>query len=946
MKLRLFTHGIFFILAIVFANASWAELRLKSAPTNSTQIGTTVAFTPISDLGTGYIYQYRIKNINDASTTVLRDWNLDINHDWDTTGYIAGRYHLQLRAKLVNSSAPYDVIAYKSFELTANTPVATVDLDLQPATEQEVGLPVSINIQPQDLQGNAVSAEFRVLITDPVSGNISVARDWAASAYNWDTTGLTAGDYIIGVEARAVGSNVATYEAEKSSTFTLTPSQGVSVVTLDTSMQSPQTAGTSIVFTATSVPSTNVEYQFLQRKSTDTFFTVVRDWGVPTWTWDTSNSTDGVYATQVRARTFGSSDNFEQKTNKFFKLYGLRFQDVTQAAGLDYTGETWGGAWGDANGDGKPDLWITNHRLKPSFYINNGDGTFTDRIDELWTGIPYSDAHGTAWADVDNDGDQDFLQVAGGGQGLREVRESHYNQLFINNNGSFSDEAVFRQVSYEIARGRSLSWLDWNNDGLLDVFFTVENNGANPPNALFVQGLGGVFTDESAQLNFEPTTSNGWFAPIFHVGTDDSMYVMPGNWRVPRDVYAFESNITHNTFNMPLVSLGNDVATGDFDGDLVTDLFVARTQYNRHVYVYRGANEIDFSVAVNGGNHVGMTFPGVDDIEFDLIVPASLASGIHIGAGDLPYDTFVPPDITQNGDAPPHVVLTFNKNDPRVQGMADFSSGAYTFGVFIGYDAQTDTWTLISYNDSVPELGSAFGSIRSPQDLTGMQEINFDPVKTPPSDKILSGVVTPPSFVEKTGSGVEQPLHSESVVVGDFDNDMDLDIYVLVTKRIHNLPNALYLNDGSGHFQRMPGAGGAEGTDLGRGENVIMADYDSDGFLDLLTFNGRGEPPFNDGPRQLFRNLGNANHWMEIDLVGTTSNRDGIGAIVTLIAPNGKMQMRERDNGMHARGQNHKRIHFGLGPHPTGTVIVKWPSGKESRLQDVPANQILTITEP
>ena len=82
----------------------------------------------------------------------------------------------------------------------------------------------------------------------------------------------------------------------------------------------------------------------------------------------------------------------------------IQFEDVSQSAGITRIGESWGNAWGDFDGDGYLDLWATNHKHKPSLYRNNGDGTFTDIIDEVWDANPYTDTHGVAWADFDNDG--------------------------------------------------------------------------------------------------------------------------------------------------------------------------------------------------------------------------------------------------------------------------------------------------------------------------------------------------------------------------------------------------------------------------------------------------------------------------------------------------------------------------------------------------------------
>ena len=162
---------------------------------------------------------------------------------------------------------------------------------------------------------------------------------------------------------------------------------------------------------------------------------------------------------------------------------------------------------------------------------------------------------------------------------------------------------------------------------------------------------------------------------------------------------------------------------------------------------------------------------------------------------------------------------------------------------------------------------------------------------------------------------------------------------------IKNLPNILYENDGKGNFHLVPNAGGALGSKLGRGDTVVAADYDQDGFLDLFVTNGRGHPPFSSGPHQLFRNLGNQNHWLEIDLEGVKSNRDGIGAIVKLETED-NVQLRSQDGGMHVHAQDHAILHFGLGSNlKVKKLTVQWPSGIVNTLHNINANQILNIRE-
>src|SRR5207244_6141796 len=101
-------------------------------------------------------------------------------------------------------------------------------------------------------------------------------------------------------------------------------------------------------------------------------------------------------------------------------------------------------------------------------------------------------------------------------------------------------------------------------------------------------------------------------------------------------------------------------------------------------------------------------------------------------------------------------------------------------------------------------------------------------------------------------------------------------------------------------------------TSTGRNDTVAIADYDRDGGLDMVIPNGRKPDPFW-GRTQVLHNICRANHWVELDLVGTFSNRDAIGARVTLAA-GGVTQVREQSGGMHERGgQNSQRMHFGLG---------------------------------
>jgi len=209
---------------------------------------------------------------------------------------------------------------------------------------------------------------------------------------------------------------------------------------------------------------------------------------------------------------------------------------------------------------------------------------------------------------------------------------------------------------------------------------------------------------------------------------------------------------------------------------------------------------------------------------------------------------------------------------------------------------------------------------------------------------------------QTVSTSLNKSTSCRSIVAGDFDNDMDIDVYLVcsiwgvkkseVNPRDKNLENILYENLGNGTFKVAPNNWGAKTSTFGAGETASLVDYDNDGFLDIFVSNGGGwSEVAKGGYNQLFRNMGNDNNWIEIDLIGTISNRDAIGSRVFVTA-DGITQIREQNGGIHYHAQNHQRLHFGVGNNTIiDNIEVYWPSGEINRYENIETNQILKIIE-
>ena len=209
-------------------------------------------------------------------------------------------------------------------------------------------------------------------------------------------------------------------------------------------------------------------------------------------------------------------------------------------------------------------------------------------------------------------------------------------------------------------------------------------------------------------------------------------------------------------------------------------------------------------------------------------------------------------------------------------------------------------------------------------------------------------------FLDATAdSGLEQPtlpFIGFSPLFLDYNNDGHLDMFcangnpqdvveLLVDHDTYAQRDQMFQNNGDGTYSDISETAGAYFSEELVGRAAASADYDNDGDMDIVIMNSNQRAVLlrNDG--------GNRNNWLSIKLVGTQSNRDGIGTKVTLTTED-TTQIREVKSGSSYASGSDTRLLFGLGESQhVKKVSIVWQSGTLQELEDISINQILTIVE-
>ena len=505
---------------------------------------------------------------------------------------------------------------------------------------------------------------------------------------------------------------------------------------------------------------------------------------------------------------------------------------------------------------------------------------------------------------------------------------------------------------------------DYNGDGWQDAYVpaTPDIAGLAPEgddrNALFRNNGDGTFTNVAAEAGVTDAggKGNGGCAADYDNDGDQDLFV--ANWGASR-LYRNDGPATGSGWNFTDVAESAGLADpdetyrsmgcawGDYDRDGWLDFIVVRhiDESNPDAFTQR-VYYLDVRPLALFHNDGDGTFTEVTHLLGATASPSREAGafGRVWGAGFQPAWV----DFDNDGDPDLYVVNDFGEYvHPNVLWRND--------GPLADGSGRGEEWAFTDISQESGTGVAMFGMGLAVSDYNS--DGYLDMFVTNIADNVLLTNDGGNTFRDAAGDvGVaygefrRQQRVSWGAVFFDYDNDGHEDLYVasgfLDTDDINRReqPNLLFRNDGAGGFADVSGVSGA--ADWGTGRGVAYADFDGDGCLDLFLVN-MGRSAARGEPARLYHNRCVwGNNWLVVETVGTTSNRDGIGARITLTA-GGRTQIREVAAGASNSSQNMLPVHFGLGQVAVvDEITVRWPSGRVQTLRDVPPNRTLTITEP
>jgi hypothetical protein len=491
--------------------------------------------------------------------------------------------------------------------------------------------------------------------------------------------------------------------------------------------------------------------------------------------------------------------------------------------------------------------------------------------------------------------------------------------------------------------GNGAGFFDYDRDGDLDAIIVNGSTlrqltrGGDPLVALYRNDGGGRFSDVTKASGL---TRRGWGTGVCIADYDNDGF---------SDVYvtAFGPNVLwRNTGTGTFVETAHAAdprwstgcAFGDYDRDGHVDLYVANfLTFDQEKVPPRGSPSCGFmNIDVFCGPR---PLPGEPDALYrntgaggfvDVTERAGVKDPGYYGFGvlftDINGDGW--PDIYVANDSVPNLLFRNNRD-------GTFSEEALLSGVAVSGDGREQAGMGVDAGDYDGDGRPDLVVTNFAQDYTTLYANEGD------------GIFGDASFRSGMAASLG-PFLGWGVGFVDVDNDGRLDVFVAnghvypdverTRTSTYGQKNQLFWNTGRGRFKHVTDAGGGGLLVEKSSRGAAFGDYDNDGDVDVLVVNMDDRPT-------VLRNDTRGGSWITIGLEGTTSNRDAIGAWLTLEA-GGRRQSREIKSGGSYLSHNDLRAHVGLGTATrVDRLVIRWPSGLEETATALPANRFYHARE-
>ena len=499
--------------------------------------------------------------------------------------------------------------------------------------------------------------------------------------------------------------------------------------------------------------------------------------------------------------------------------------------------------------------------------------------------LPETLGPGCAFLDYDNDGWQDILLVNSTNWPEHKGAKTFLALYHNNKDGTFTDVTGAAGLAVEMY-GLGVAVADYDNDGFDDIYITAVG-----PNHLFRNLGNGKFADVTAKA-----------------GVGDPGFSTSAAW------FDYDKDGKLDLFVCNYVEWSPE-----------TDKFCTLDGKNKSYCTPQSYKGQSATLYHNRGNG---TFENVTQ-KAGLNDPTSKSLGVAV----FDYNNDGWPDLFVANDTEPNKLYKNNGNgtftdEALTAGVAFSEAGTARAGM--GVDTA-------DYDDSGRE-GIVIGNFTNESmalyhnDGTGL-------------------------FTDEAGASGIGKMSAQSLTFATFFFDYDLDglpdifaanghvsddIAVVQPQVKYAQPPHLFHNKGKKKFEEVSARLGKAMQRAIVGRGAAYGDIDNDGDLDLLVM-------ANNGTARLLRNdNGNQNDLLRVKTVGTRSNRDGIGAKVTVKTPAGAREMSVVKTGSSYCSQSELPLTFGLGksdPNKGVRLEIEWPSGQKDVIPDVKPNQAITVQE-